>query len=168
MRELLTARLALEPQFAAHADEMFAVLSDPAIYEFENAPPASVDALRARYRALESRRSADGSELWLNWVVRVRGGPAIGYVQATVLGAGRALIAYELHSGHWRQGYGTEAVTAMIEELRNSYGVTTIAAIFKRPNYRSRGLLERLGLRPATATMTAGCAPEPDEDVYVM
>jgi len=168
MRELHTARLTLEPQLAIHADEMFAVLSDPAIYEFENAPPASVDTLRARYRALESRRSADGGESWLNWIVRLCGGPAIGYVQATVLGAGRALIAYELHSAHWRRGYGTEAVSAMIDELRNSYGVTTIAAIFKRANYRSRGLLERLGLRAASAATTAGYALEPDEDLYVM
>ena len=39
-----------QPQYylAAHADEMFVVLSDPAIYEFENAPPASADALRER------------------------------------------------------------------------------------------------------------------------
>jgi RimJ/RimL family protein N-acetyltransferase len=168
MRELLTARLVLEPQLAAHAEEMFAVLRDPAIYEFENVPPASVDALRERYRKLESRQSADGSELWLNWVVRLRGGPLIGYVQASVLPGNRALIAYELHSAHWRRGYGAEAVTAMIDELRNACGATTIAAIFKRPNYRSRALLERLGLRPASAEAASRYALEPDEDLYVM
>lgn len=66
MRTLQTARLTLEPQCAAHAAAMFAVLSDPAIYEYENAPPASVDALRARYAFLEGRRSPDGSQQWLN------------------------------------------------------------------------------------------------------
>ena len=54
--------LALVPQTAAHAGEMFVVLSDPAIYEHENEPPASVEALRNRFAMLESRQSADGQE----------------------------------------------------------------------------------------------------------
>jgi hypothetical protein len=29
----------LEPQVVAHAEEMFLVLSDPAIYEYEGQPP---------------------------------------------------------------------------------------------------------------------------------
>jgi hypothetical protein len=40
MQAIATAGLTLEPQVAAHADEMFGVLSDPAIYEHENAPPS--------------------------------------------------------------------------------------------------------------------------------
>ena len=44
MRRIELTRLTLEPLTAAHAEEMFAVLSDPAIYEFENKPPASVAA----------------------------------------------------------------------------------------------------------------------------
>jgi hypothetical protein len=84
MRTLETAALTLEPQRAQHAAEMFAVLSDPAIYEYENQPPASLEALRRRYAALESRRSPDGREQWLNWVIRLPAGEPIGYVQATV------------------------------------------------------------------------------------
>ena len=98
MRTVLTPRLCLEPQIAAHADEMFAVLSDPAIYEFENAPPASVEWLRQRFTRLETRRSADGSEHWLNWVVRLPSSGLVGYVQATVSAGGNAAIAYELAS----------------------------------------------------------------------
>ena len=41
MRILETAALTLEPLTARHADEMFAVLGDPAIYAYENEPPAS-------------------------------------------------------------------------------------------------------------------------------
>src|SRR5512132_2186077 len=96
MRTIETDALTLEPQVVRHAGEMFAVLNDPAIYEYENAPPASLAALQARYAALESRRSPDGAEDWLNWVVRLPGGAAIGYVQATVRSGGRAAIAYEL------------------------------------------------------------------------
>jgi RimJ/RimL family protein N-acetyltransferase len=140
----------LEPQTAAHAEAMYAVLIDPAIYEFENSPPASLDALRERYRKLEAGHSPDGTQLWLNWVVRLRGdGPAIGYVQATVLAAGRALIAYEFVSAWWGRGLAFEATAAVIDELRGRYGVRTIGAVLKQANHRSRKLLERLGLRDA-------------------
>src|SRR5438105_11650934 len=74
---------ALEPQLPIHAEQMFEVLSDPAIYEYENEPPASVDWLRARFARLESRQSPDGCEKWLNWVIRLPSSELAGYVQAT-------------------------------------------------------------------------------------
>lgn len=83
----------MEPLVAAHAHEMFGVLSDPAIYESANAPPPSEEWLRSRYRRLEQRRSPDGNELWLNWVARVPCGELVGYVQATVLPSGVSYIA---------------------------------------------------------------------------
>jgi ribosomal-protein-alanine N-acetyltransferase len=79
----------------AHAGEMFAVLSDAAIYEFENEPPPSEDWLAQRYALLESRGSADGNEKWLNWVVRLPSGELAGYVQGTVLQSGSSYVAYE-------------------------------------------------------------------------
>ena len=116
MKTLRAAFGTLEPLLASHAAEMFAVLSDPAIYEFENAPPASVDALHARYVRQQRRGPDDGSEVWLNWVIRLSAGAdagrLAGYVQATVLPDGHALVAYELHSRHWRQGIGSAAVRA--------------------------------------------------------
>ena len=84
MRTLIATRCTLEPQVVAHAGEMFIVLSDPAIYEFENAPPVSKEWLTDRFAKLESRTSSDGTEHWLNWVVRLPNGELAGYVQATV------------------------------------------------------------------------------------
>jgi hypothetical protein len=49
MRTLTASHGVLEPLVAGHAREMFAVLSDPAICEFENSPPASEAWLRQRY-----------------------------------------------------------------------------------------------------------------------
>src|SRR5881392_2854460 len=88
----------LEPQTAAHAEEMFELLSDPKIYRYEGKPPSSLESLRERFQRLESRRSPDGREQWLNWVIRLQGGEAAGYVQATVHEDGRAAIAYVLGS----------------------------------------------------------------------
>ena len=47
--------LPLEPLIAAHAHEMFSVLSDPAIYGFENEAPTSEEWLARRYEQLEQR-----------------------------------------------------------------------------------------------------------------
>lgn len=146
MRTLQTARLSLEPQVQAHANEMFQVLVDPALYLHENAPPPYPEWLRQRFARLESRRSPDGTELWLNWVVRLReGGALIGFVQATVLPGHRALLAYVLGSAHWGQGLATEAVRAMMDELAASYGVQVFDAVLKQSNARSQTLLERAG-----------------------
>ena len=165
MRALQTPCLQLEPQRALHAEAMFAVLSDPAIYEYENAPPASLEWLRERFTKLESRRSANGNDQWLNWVLRQHGGGLIGYVQATVRSDGQAFIAYELASAHWGQGLGSEAVAAMIDELVAQYGVHTLLAIFKRANHRSRRLLERLGFGAADAQTAQRVELEADEDL---
>jgi len=163
VRTIKTARLTLEPQTAAHAEEMFMVLSDPAIYEHENEPPPSLEWLRARFVKLESRRSADGAEEWLNWVIRLSARELIGYVQATVRASGQAAIAYELSSAHWGRGLAREAVQAMIRELVEHYRVHELVAVLKRENARSYRLLDRLGFSLASAELHVKHQVEPDE-----
>jgi RimJ/RimL family protein N-acetyltransferase len=166
-RLIETPRLTLEPQRAAHAQAMFEVLSDPAIYEHENAPPESLPWLRERFAKLETRRSGDGREQWLNWVLRQPGADLIGYVQATVKPDGHAFIAYELGSAHWGRGLGSEAVAAMIGELLAQHGVHTVLAVFKRSNRRSRRLLEGLGFAAARAEDATRWHVEADEDLML-
>src|SRR5712671_6158890 len=137
MRVINTARLTLEPQTAAHVNEMFVVLSDPAIYEYENKPPPSLEWLRVRFAKLETRLSADGHEQWLNWVIRLATSELIGYVQATLYPDGRAAIAYELSSAHWGRGLAREAVQTMISELVGRYRVRGLSSVLKRENLRS-------------------------------
>jgi ribosomal-protein-alanine N-acetyltransferase len=162
-RIVVAGELTLEPQVAAHADEMFDVLSDPAIYTYENAPPQSLAGLRERYAELESRRSPNGREWWFNWVVRLARGPLIGYVQATVVPDGHAGIAYEFHSRHWGRGLGTRAVAAMLGELAAQHDVRDVTAVLKRENQRSLRLLERLGFALASAARHAQVDVERDE-----
>jgi len=144
---------------------MFAVLSDPAIYEFEGVPPPSLERLAAGYRRRESRVSPDGRQKWLNWVVRLQSQEAAGYVQATVLESGASYVAYELASKHWRQGIGSASVAAMLAELAQEYGVHTFVAVLKKANYRSLGLLHHLGFAPATPLEAEKYEPEQDEVV---
>jgi RimJ/RimL family protein N-acetyltransferase len=145
MRVLAADGLTLEPQLASHAEAMFSVLSDPAIYEYENAPPRSLEWLRARFIRLETRVSNDGAERWLNWVIRLASGELIGYVQATVERDGTAAIAYELASAYWGRGLARRAVEAMLGELAARHGASSLVAVAKASNERSIRLLERLG-----------------------
>jgi RimJ/RimL family protein N-acetyltransferase len=163
MRVLATSRLSLHPQASRHADAMFNVLSDPAIYEFENAPPESIEWLRARFAKLESRRSPDGSQHWLNWVIALRAGALIGYVQATVHRDGHAAIAYILDSRYWGQGYANEATSAMISELIQRYRVRELTAVLKRANQRSQKMLLRLRFVEADMPRATLAAIDADE-----
>ena len=163
MRALAAGTLTLEPQVAAHAEEMFAVLSDPAIYAWENAPPSSAEWLRERFRKLETRRSPDGRERWLNWVVRTPDEGLAGYVQATVHADASAAIAYEFASRFWGRGIARRSVAAMIDELALAYGVRSLFAIAVRANGRSLGLLGRLGFVAADDARRVGLRVAPHE-----
>jgi [ribosomal protein S5]-alanine N-acetyltransferase len=126
---------------------MFEVLSDPLIYPYlDFPPPPSLEHVRSVYAQLEQRRSPDGSQIWLNWIV-IRDAP-IGFVQATIRGED-ADVAYVLGSAHWGHGYAFEAMAAMLEHLASSYGVRRFFATVEEKNERSIRLLERLGFRPA-------------------
>ncbi len=168
MQTISAPPLVLEPLTVRHAPEMFEVLSDPAIYEFENEPPPSEAWLAERYARLERRASSDGSQVWLNWVLRLPSGELAGYVQASVLRSGAALVAYELASRHWRKGIGSCAVSAMLDELRTNYGVSLFVAVLKAANYRSLGLLRSLGFHSASSQQVVEFGAEPDEAVMVM
>ena len=137
--------LTLEPQVAAHADAMFVVLSDPALYEYENQAPLSVQGLRERFLALESRQSRDGSQQWLNWVIRQPSSELIGYVQATIYADRLTAVAYELHSSYWGRGLASRVVGAAIDHLADQYQSRNFFAVLKKENRRSMRLLQRLG-----------------------
>ena len=163
MRVIETATLELEPQVAAHADEMFGVLSDPVIYAHRTRPRRRSSGCAHRYRRLETRRSADGREAWLNWVIRLPESGLIGYVQATVDADGRAAIAYELASRYRGRGPARAAVEAMIGELVAQHGVRALSAVLKRTNVRSLRLLERLGFALAPPELHVLHEIAPDE-----
>lgn len=167
MRVLHTSLATLEPQVEAHAPAMFDVLCDPAIYEFENEPPPSIAALAAGYRRKETRRSSDGSEIWLNWVVRLRDGQLAGYVQATVMPQGWSYVGYEFASAFWRRGIATASLVAMFAELEEVYGVQWLVAVLKGANFRSLAFLRKLGFVSASKEHLALVESEADEVVMV-
>jgi RimJ/RimL family protein N-acetyltransferase len=117
-----TQRLTIEALSAAHASEMHAVLADATLHEFIGGAPRSAAELAARYVRLSVGRSADGSEIWGNWVLRVtESGAAVGELQATLPAAGPAagpaLVAWVVGAAFQGRGYATEAARSLVDRL---------------------------------------------------
>ena len=153
---LSTERLELLPLTVADADDLFPLLEDPALGRFTGeAPPDDVGSVRERFAAWDARRSPDGTELWLNWVVRRRDdGRAVGHVQATV-GDQETAIAWTIGSAFQRQGFATEAGSALAAWLGDTLGVASIVAFIHPANVASQIVARRVGLR-STDRLRAG------------
>ena len=143
---IATDRLEMLPLLREHAADLFSVLSDPLLYEFTHeVPPTSVEELYGRYALLESRRSPDGTQVWLNWVLlELTSGMAIGYVQATVESR-QADIAWVVGTAWQRRGFATEAVIAMIVWLHCA-GVQVVRAKVHPLHAASQQVAAKAGL----------------------
>lgn len=151
MHALAIGELVLEPLVLGHAEAMFDVLSDPELYRYlDHPPPPSIEHLRSVYTSVEARVSPDGSQVWLNWVVRKPGQPPLGYVQATLTLDHTAWVGYVFSARHWGRGYATQAGQAMLEHVTSAYGVSRFLASVEAANQRSIRLLGRLGFHEAT------------------
>lgn len=151
---LQTQRLALEPLTAWHGESLFAGLKEPLLYTFiAREPPLAAGEVMRRFERLESRRSPDGNELWLNWAVRETRGGYAGLVEATVPRDGIAAIAYWVFVSSQGRGFGREAVAAMLGHLA-AIGVAEAVAFIDTRNAASIRLVEALGFtRVATRVM---------------
>ena len=154
MTRLETERLVLEPLEPRHAAEMAAVLDDPELYRHMGGSPPSDDDLRRRYELQARGRSADGTALWFNWIVRDRStGAAAGFVQATVVVASRtADVAWVVGTAFQGRGYAREAATAMVDRLRED-GVEHVTAHIHPDNVPSQRVAGALGLVPTTTVV---------------
>mgnify|MGYP001544458498 CR=1 FL=1 len=149
MDQFETPRLTLLPLQRSHAAELFDVLRDPEIHRFvARTPPASVGELESRYAQLESRKSPNGEEQWLNWAVEERSSRTlVGLIQITVLKDKSALLAYLFSPAVWGRGYAAEGCTRILRELWDHSQVRTVEATTDTRNARSIRLLERLCFR---------------------
>ncbi len=146
---LASARLALEPLTAAHAEALFGPLQHAAIYAWiSSQPPSSLAALRDRWASVEGRLSPEWDEAWLNWAVRRAGdGAFVGRVDVSVSAGDVATnVGYVLFPAHWGAGYATEAVRAVVAHLEGC-GVRELRATVTVGNEASCRVLERCGFR---------------------
>ena len=138
----------LEPLTAGHAQHLFAPFTEPTLYTFiPGEPPQSEQVLWDRFTRLETRRSPDRSELWLNWAVKNRDRDHIGLVEATVKTDASVQIAYFIFAKHQGQGYGVEMTKTVLDHLTAVLDLKIARARVDTRNAASLRLLERLGFR---------------------
>jgi len=154
-------RLDLEPLRVEHAREMAPLLEDPALHTFIGGEPATLTQLQQRYQRQLIGRSPDGSQLWMNWVLRRRvDGRAVGTVQATVSKDQTsrvgliAEVAWVVATRYQGQGYAREAAQVMVTWLREQ-GVTTVRANIHPGHTASQMVARAVGLTE-TATVVDG------------
>src|SRR5262249_12832325 len=143
-----TARLLLRPWRDADLAPFSRISADAAVMEFLRPLPdrASAEAWGARGRE-HWRRHRVGQ-----WGVGIPGeGPFVGVV-------GLASVAYEAHftpaveiawrldRAHWGRGYATEAARAALDYGFGELGLDQIVAITVPINWRSRRVMERIGM----------------------
>jgi RimJ/RimL family protein N-acetyltransferase/catechol 2,3-dioxygenase-like lactoylglutathione lyase family enzyme len=137
--ELQTTRLILQPLSAKHADDLFHVLSDEATMRYWHHPPhrESCETTAMIWSMLASEQAC-----W--WAILLReNNRAIGYVG--YLGTTIPGMGYVLHSKHWRQGYGTEAVNTALEHGFTVLGLNRVELWINNRNVASQRLAYKVG-----------------------
>ncbi|MFC9133348.1 GNAT family N-acetyltransferase [Streptomyces sp. NPDC057099] len=149
-RTISTGRLDLVPLQVEHAEEMAAVLSDPALYAFIGGTPHTPQALRSRYQRLTAG-SPDPAVTWLNWVIRLRDEACLtGTVQATISSSGDgplAEIAWMMGTPWQGRGIATEAARELVGWL-SRLPVRTVIAHIHPEHQASAAVAAAAGLTP--------------------
>jgi enoyl-CoA hydratase/carnithine racemase/RimJ/RimL family protein N-acetyltransferase len=149
-------RLVLEPLRVEHAEEMVAVLEDPALYRFTGGRPPTREELRRRFARQVEGCSPDGRERWLNWTVRERAtSRAAGTAQATVRSdetGASADLAWVIGVRHQGQGLAKEAAATVATWLR-SQGVERLFAHIHPRHKASMAVARSIGLAPTETTV---------------
>ncbi|MFG3060406.1 GNAT family N-acetyltransferase [Streptomyces sp. NPDC048231] len=145
-----TQRLTLLPLQVEHAEEMAAVLSDPALHDFIGGTPDTLHALRSRYQRMTAG-SPDPAVSWLNWVILLRDEDCLtGTVQATVGPSTHgpvAEIAWVVGTPWQGRGIASEAAQGLVDWLDRQPVHTVIAHI--HPEHRaSAAVAAAAGLTP--------------------
>ncbi|MGV9337454.1 GNAT family N-acetyltransferase [Streptomyces sp. NPDC003688] len=167
---LTTPRLHLEPLRAEQAREAFGFLDDVRLHVWTGGAPDTLPELEARYARQAKGRSPDGSQGWLNWLLRRRvDGRLVGTVQATVShvpgGGTEAAVAWVTGVAYQGEGYAREGARAMAEWLRAS-GVSALSAYIHPGHAASMAVARALGLGVSGAVVDGevrwtdhGCRP---------
>ncbi|MEV0278785.1 GNAT family N-acetyltransferase [Streptomyces sp. NPDC050610] len=148
---LLTPRLSLEPLRVEHAREAAAVFDDVRLHAWTGGAPDSPAQLEARYGRQCEGRSPDGTQGWLNWMLRrTSDRRLIGTVQATLRrrpgdGLVEASLAWVVGVDYQGSGYGREGALAMAGWLRER-GVAELVAYIHPGHDASMGIARALGL----------------------
>lgn len=134
---------------------MVSALGPGELYRFTGGEPPTLNELELRYRRQMRGQSEDGRAGWVNWIIRpAAGGPAIGFVQATLTRDGdvTADLAWLVTVSAQGHGVAVEAASAMLRWLW-SIGVVRLRACIHPDHRASERVAGRLGLAPTSSVV---------------
>ncbi|HUL86046.1 MAG TPA: GNAT family N-acetyltransferase [Actinomycetota bacterium] len=144
-RPIETDRLSLRPMRPADAEDLFAIMRDPAIGAAMHEPsPENVAVVRARIASWIRGPGSDADERWLNWIARTDDGRPVAHLAATIHGR-VAWLAWVVGVEHQRRGYATEAARGVMDRLATN-GIGAFAASIRDGHEASEGVARHLGL----------------------
>lgn len=136
---LETERLILRDFEGADFEDLYAYLSDAETLRFEPYPPQTEDQVRAMLK------ERIGSDEWVA-VVRKSDSRLIGHIYFGNREFGARELGYVMNRAYWRQGYASEACTALLKRAFEC-GLHRAYAECDPINTASWRLLERCGFR---------------------
>lgn len=165
---LVTPRLRLEPLRVTHAPEAAPVFDDVRLHTWIGGEPRPFEQLEAQYRQQSAGRSPDGTQGWLNWMLRrAADGQLVGTVQATLSRSAdergddrnptdrqrvEAALAWVVGVDYQGNGYAREGALAMADWLR-AHDVDRLTAYIHPGNDASAAVARALGLTPTDVVL---------------
>lgn len=160
MDRIVTERLVLRPAREDDLEAMHAVLSDPLAMRYWSTPPHTE---RAETREWLAKMIEEDQGTRKDYVIDLDG-RAIGKAGCYRLPE----IGYILHPDHWRRGYASEALRAVIASTFAHHGVPSLTADVDPRNRASLHLLLKLGFRVTARARNTWCiAGEWCDSVYL-
>jgi [ribosomal protein S5]-alanine N-acetyltransferase len=136
---LTTSRLILKPIVQVHADGLFDIFHLADAMQFWHTLPHQTPAETEK---MIERLGSDAA-----WAVCDKKSRAVigmvNFIDALVPGMG-----YIIHPYCWRQGYGTEAVRAALDDVFQTRGITRVELWIDKENIASQKLAYKLGFMP--------------------
>jgi RimJ/RimL family protein N-acetyltransferase len=144
---LKTERLSLRPLRAADAPDLFAILGDAEAMKFWDRPAIARTATATEIVASQLAAMEDGHFLyWTVW----RDEDAVGSIDLSALDFThlRGEIGFLFRRDQWGQGYGREAMGALIQHAFRQLRLERLEAKVHAANMPAKKLLGLLGFMP--------------------
>ena len=143
-----TERLLIRPFVASDVDALHTRRNDPEVARWQTWtlpwPREKAETLVGEVMAMDGPAN---DEWWMATIVEAASDEVVGDLALNLTWDSRCSeVGYTLARQHWGKGYAVEAVTAIIEYLFETVGVTRVAGMLHPENPASAMVLERCGL----------------------
>ena len=146
---LETPRLRVVPLNVDAARDLFPLFNDEELYRYTTRVVPTEEQLDSWIERWRERRSPDGYEVWLNWVVRVMpSGEPAGHVQAAVYDDHSAEISCMVGCDYQSRGFAREALEVTAKAMRAHLGVERLRGRIHPENVAAKLVALELGMAP--------------------